>query len=267
MLAKLLKNELRSTSRILGLLSLGALAVGGMGGLMLRYIVSYVDTGKEGALVILVSMMLMFVFLALICYSFGGRIYLYYQFYRRKYTDEGYLTFTLPAHSWQIFFSSLLNILLWSVVIGLVLILSLVLIFLIGLINSEFFRDMRQAMTQMEDFFQYEFYGSIPKFNTPLMLISGVLDSISSDIVVMTCITLGAIVAKKRKLLGSVGVYFGYSMLSNSITSTFMNLYLSGNTEVNINNYYIFMIIYTLIIAVGGSFLSCWIMKRKLNLP
>lgn len=267
MLAKLLKHEIKTTAGVLGLLSLGALAVGGLGGLMLRYLISSGDGGNEGALTGVIGILLLFVFIALVCYALGSGIFLAYQFYRKKFTDEGYLTFTLPVRPWQIFLSSLLNILLWSLIISIVMIVSMSLIFLIGLINSQFIEDMKLAIREMQEIFQYDFYGSIPKYSIPLQIAASVVEFISQNIVVMTCVTLGAVVARKRKLLGAVGAYFCYSMIYSALSGWLITPSLMGEAGWTLNTYHIIMIVYMLVWAAGGFVLSCWLMKRKLNLP
>ena len=121
MFAKLLKYEWKATSKLLGVLSLAALGVGVVGTSVLKIlVVSFADgigDGLEGFIpVILIPAMIMIVF-ALIAYAFGSVIILMYRFYKNKFTDEGYLTFTLPVNSHQIFLSSLLNMLIWLMII------------------------------------------------------------------------------------------------------------------------------------------------------
>ena len=267
MLAKLLKDEIKATSGLLGLLSAAALAVGVVGGLMLRYVLESAAAQREDAMISVVSSMLVFVFLALFAYVFGSGIYLAFQFYRRKFTDEGYLTFTLPVRSWQIFLSSLLNMLMWSLVTGIVMIIALVLIFLIGLLNTEFLRQVSTGFREMQDIFSYSFSTAMPDVSVPLQIAGAVVEFVMEKVVLMTCVTLGAILARRRKILGAVGVYLGFSMISGSVTTCLMTSYLNTDMGWTMNAFYIVSFVYSLALSVGCFILSCWLMEKKLNLP
>ena len=266
MLAKLLKHELKADGSVMGTLCAASLGVGLIGGLTMRYLLSAEGNAQEGALVAIAMLLLFFSFLALALFSAGSGLFLLYQFYKRKFTDEGYLTFTLPAASWQIYLSSLLNILLWTLVTGLVTILAFCLIFFIGLANSQFIMEMKEAINKMREVFDADFYGSIPIAKPSLVVGAVAVQYVGQSVIAMTCITLGSILARRRKLLGAVGAYWVYSMISGAVSSRVLSpLILAEN--FSLNTYYSVMLVFTLIMSVAGFILSCWLMKKKLNLP
>ena len=92
----------------------------------------------------------------------------------------------------------------------------------------------------------------------------------SAPAIAMTCITVGAVLAKKHKILTAFGVYYGLSALMGMISTTFtflasavvlgngQGLLLAGNG---------IQMLLQLGAAVGGYFLSTHLMKHKLNLP
>jgi len=250
----------------MGLLCLAALGVGLIGGVTMRYIFNAGSAQREGSIYALASLLLVFSFLGLFVMAMAGGFYLLYQFYRRKFTDEGYLTFTLPASAWEIFLSSLLNVMIWSLATGVALILAFCLIFFIGLASSEFLREMRLVFAEMRYIFGPEFRASMPRASLPLMISLYIVQFFGTNIVSLTCITLGSILARRRKLLGAIGAYWCYSMLSGAITSQFLTPFLVGD-HFSLNAYFGVMLAYMLIVSVGGFFLSTWLMDRKLNLP
>ena len=124
MFAKLLKHEFKTTCRSLGILSIAALVSGAVGGLMLYFALQDVEDISRNILQTLSNLLLGGIYIGLFIFGAGSSIYLYYNFYKNKFTDEGYLTFTLPASTHQILLSSILNILIWEIILTVVLLLS-----------------------------------------------------------------------------------------------------------------------------------------------
>lgn len=260
MFAKLLKHEWKATWGILGMLSLCALGAGVVGAVMLRLLIDAAETNQNNPLNAISPSVLMFVLLGLMVYSVGGSILLYFRFYKNKFTDEGYLTFTLPAKSWEIFLASLVNILIWSVIIGLVVCVSVGLILVLGLgelMKDIFPADAWQQLLESVD-------GEVI-----LNLAMNAVNAVSNVVVIMACITLGAVVAKKHKLLVAVGFYYAASTVRNTVStivmaSTMESAQTFGEvmTVSSVSNGII-----GVLLGVGGFFLSVYLMDHKLNLP
>ena len=260
MFAKLLKHEWKATWGILGMLSLCALGAGVVGAVMLRLLIDAAETNQNNPLNAISPSVLMFVLLGLMVYSVGGSILLYFRFYKNKFTDEGYLTFTLPAKSWEIFLASLVNILIWSVIIGLVVCVSVGLILVLGLgdlVKNIFPADAWQQLLESVD-------GEVI-----LNLAMNAVNAVSNVVVIMACITLGAVAAKKHKLLAAVGIYYGASTVRNTVSTIVMASTMESAqtfekvmTVSSVSNALI-----GVLFAVGGYFLSVYLMDHKLNLP
>ena len=260
MFAKLLKHEWKATWGILGMLSLCALGAGVVGAVMLRLLIDAAETNQNNPLNAISPSVLMFVLLGLMVYSVGGSILLYFRFYKNKFTDEGYLTFTLPAKSWEIFLASLVNILIWSVIIGLVVCVSVGLILVLGLgelMKDIFPADAWQQLLESVD-------GEVI-----LNLAMNAVTAASNVVVIMACITLGAVAAKKHKLLAAVGIYYGASTVRNTVSTIVMASTMESAqtfekvmTVSSVSNAVI-----GVLFAVGGYFLSVYLMDHKLNLP
>ena len=260
MFAKLLKHEWKATWGILGVLSLCALGAGAVGALMLRLLVSAADGKQVDLLGMLAPTVLMFAILGLLVYSAGGSIVLYYRFYKNKFTDEGYLTFTLPAKSWEIFLASALNILLWTMIIGLVMAVSIGLIVVLGM--WEYMKDVLTLDT-LEELLE------MVDGEVILNLAMYAVNFVSGIVLAMCCITLGAVAAKKHKLLAAVGIYYGASVLRNTMSTVAMAAAMNNATDFasvmtasNVSN-----AVVGLLFGVVGYFLSVYLMDHKLNLP
>ena len=282
MFSKLLKHEFKANFGLLGILSLCALGVGLLGGGILNaaiYIsenLSDNDVGLVGVTSLYSA--LMFVILALVIYAVAVQFINLYRFYKSRFTDEGYLTFTLPVNAHQIFLSALLHMLAWMVISSLVVLLAVALILLIGVVPhldllGGDFSDMEGIFGQMGDILQteqgYDAY-------QVLTVVQTVFAPIYSLLLIMTSITLGCVLAKKHKILATVGMYYCISMLVGLLETilTLVPTVLMMAEMYETGRYFTYMNITAGIslslqvgIAVGGYFLSTYLMKHKLNLP
>lgn len=282
MFAKLLKYEWKATAGLLGILSAAAVGAGVVCGLILRMIAGFLSSGEisqeVGSLMMAPMMMVvMFLALGLVLYTFATEMILLYRFYKSRFTDEGYLTFTLPVSSHENYLSALLNILIWSLLSTVVLILSVLLILCIGLsgegvaanierVFSVLWEDFEGAGSQLQAMEGYAAYQM-------LSMALAVVRWFSSPVTIMSCITMGAVLAKKHKIITAVGLFYGLSMLTGVITgmaeyATILDSYTEqGMYGPGTQLVVIIQILLQVGLAVGGYFLSIHLMDKKLNLP
>ena len=101
MFAKLLKHEWKATAGPLGLLTLGAAGIAVFGALVLRTLLHLIESdaliGAANLLLIPMGLLVVFSFLAIGLYALGVSLLLLVRFYKSRFSDQGYLTFTLPA--------------------------------------------------------------------------------------------------------------------------------------------------------------------------
>ena len=126
MFAKLLKHEWRSTREMLGILCLISLGASLLGGLTMCYLfyVSSHDGGGSEALKILSVLFMIAAMIALAVVGAAAVLVYMGRFYKSRFTDEGYLTFTLPVNTHQNLLASLVNTAIGMVLITLVICLS-----------------------------------------------------------------------------------------------------------------------------------------------
>ena len=113
MFAKLLKYEWRSTKGFAWLMFLISLSAAVVGGLTTQYLFRISQSqDQQPVLTVLVLLMFMAAMVALLICAAATLYFTFWRFYRSRFTQEGYLTFTLPVTSHQILLSSIVNCLL-----------------------------------------------------------------------------------------------------------------------------------------------------------
>lgn len=271
MFAKLLKHEWRDSSRILTILSLAALGAGAVGALLLRMLSDNANMLSQeadtGWIPAVLSLMMLFAIFGLMAYALGTRFLLLYRFYKSKFTDEGYLAFTLPVNSRQIFLASFLNQLTWGFISGLVIFLAALMMVLIaasgeGVSVGSILEEAGEAYSMTE----------MPGGYMAISLLTGLVSVLAGHVTNLTCVVLGAVVAKKHKILAALGAYYAISMVTNilsTVTMSVLTLSVSNPKEAEgamIASMAVQLVI-QLVLAVGGFFLSTYLMEKKLNLP
>ena len=275
MFAKLLKHEFRATGKMMLLLSALALGMGAAGAGVLRFLVYCFSQPKapEGVILVLLisgTFLMVGMFLSLFAYLIGVEIYLLVRFYRNKFTDEGYLTFTLPASSHQIFASSYVHFIFSSLWASLVFFLSLIILLVFGtategLVSWAVLKEIGNGFEEIFFIMRTAWNGS-----EWLYVINMVVSLFAGPMLVMCAITVGAVVAKKHKVLAAIGVYYGAGMAISAIQGVFSGAALLVELTYY-GNYELMLVLPELILQgvtlVGGYFLSTYLMKNKLNLP
>lgn len=273
MFAKLIKHEWKSISPLLTILSICALGAGLLGAGAYRFM----EYSSEQLLTsdaylipsLLTGMALGGICLVLVAYYVSVQIILYFRFYKSRFTDEGYLTFTLPVTAGNIFWSSYLVTLIWIVISNLLTILSFFLIPYLGTLGTE----EQLTFQGFKDFFALIkiLYEDGAGVNLIVLLISTVISMLTTIVFCMNAITIGSILAKKHKLLAALGIYVGANAAMNAVSSIFTGfafiVSLGMGSESFINFIYVVQLIFVAAFAAGAFCLDIHLMKNKLNLP
>ena len=151
-------------------------------------------------------------FLALAVCAIGGFAVLLVRFSRGRFPDEGYLTFTLPVNTHQILLSSLVNTLLNLLFLTAVVLASGMVLLLIGISAEQIaWEELRQALPQIREGLAKIFTLQVMKI-LGTMAAAGIAGILWEIICLMLAITLGALAAKKHKILAAVGFFYGIQM-------------------------------------------------------
>ena len=281
MFATLLKYEFRRTKNILLPLNLGALAIGAVGYFLMLLFTKIIDN-PDSDLFIAAPLLYLLCFGLMLMVGLLGTalaIVLCIQFYRDKFTDQGYLTFTLPASTHQILLSSYLNFLIWTVINTIVTFIA------VAMMVTPFFTYMFAQFSEMG--LDVAYLWALIKEHIAEILPSGILFTVAYIMIIVSslfygitlpylAITLASVLVKKLKLLLAVGIGYGMSMILG-LVPTALSMIEGIVTGIILVNYDLsfyapgaFSLIVTSVIymafAIGGYFLMHHLVTKKMNL-
>lgn len=278
MLSKLLKHELRATGRIFlplylllvvftainrffvgrGMQGLTTDEVGTFGATMSRFI--------EVASITLYCIIIVAIFIMTLVVTVM-------RFYKNLLGEEGYLMNTLPVTVDQHILSKLLVSLLWQILSALVACLSIFIL----IVNRDFFKELNELKVElMLTYSQWAPHVFRFSFETILLFL---VSAVSSVLVIYAAIMVGS-QASKHRLLASFGVYIGFGIAANMITSMVSGIFApqlqnffdsldTVDTEVVLQMFhFVFIsgIIFSIIEMVVFYFLTRHMLKKRLNL-
>lgn len=292
MLGKLIKHEWKSVYKIGCVILAAILAVTLLGCIFLRTpLIGFLFTEtnefsmQDFGLLLMGIMSFVVYVLLLMAAVYGIMIYFGVHFYRTMYTDEGYLTHTLPVTSHQLLISKTLVSGIWMLLIELAVIGSVFVLafsFIIGISQGSRpeitvnFRDIwdelsaaiQQAFTSGEglDFIHYHV----------VLVLTYLTGPFTALLVLFGALTIGQLSRKYKVMMGIV-TYIGLLIL-NAIISSLVQLCTSlayaarsAYTDSDLSSGYM-LTTYDISLVIGVLvglilyFLSHYIICQKLNL-
>ena len=239
MLKKCLKYDVQSVIRIWWILAatmLGAALIAGLAFRGFTEALSHPDTDSVIEIIAIFGILgAGLCLLAMVAALVVSVIIVYWRTYTHFFTDEGYLTFTLPVKRSTLYLSKVLTATLVEVVTVVIFILGICLILLIAppstydgqIINPAAFSGAWEMFGSLfKGFFGLEGGGWIIVWliaAIPFLLMTQLYNSG----LIFLCMTIGSVIAKKHKLLASIGIYYGFTAVL-SFVSQFASLFLSS---------------------------------------
>lgn len=212
MFGKLMKAEWRASRRVIGALCAVVLISGALLGLMGNVLLRE-GTGSwqlPDFVNVLFSLLSMTAMLAVTLSLAASVFYVLWRYYRSRFTEEGYLTYTLPVNNHQLMLSSILASVLEILLVGLATVAAMAMAFGIfaaelpwnevdrGLVWSRF-RELLSLRPVAGDVL--------------LVLLNMVLMGLAALLTLMLAVTIGATAAKKHPILLAIAVYYGLSLV------------------------------------------------------
>lgn len=259
MFAKLLKYDFRATWGLIGGLSIIALGAGALGSVLARMI----NRDPKGFYLTLLIFAMIAVVVYLVGYSLASMFILFGRFYKSRFTDEGYMTFTLPVTTHQVLLSSFLNCLLGIIVSILVTILAFGIMVFFGTVDldGERWEFVKYCADHLFPALGKLGVGNILSF---LMMI---LAGLASEILfVMFAITIGSVIAKKHKILAGVGSYYALHIATGIASTGLMISIADVWTENDFLGFAWATIAWSAAISLVFYFAMHYLTNRKLNL-
>lgn len=264
MLGKLIKHEWKAVAKTLFFIHLAIVAMTLVG----KILVSIKAVQKSEILT--VSMVMVYV-LSVIAVGIGTHIYLAMRFYKNMYTDEGYLSFTLPVKSWEHIVSKGLIAIAWMVIDGVVIFASIMLL----AIPKKEYKDLVDSILHAD---WYDFWNlSGGEYLLLVYVVVNVLLGLCAvPLTYYVSISIGQLF-KNHKMLFSVIVYVVIKnvqqVLGVVVTVISMLPSAMGNmddsTPASMNVVHSMMggsLLLQLVYCVGFFFAIKFIMDKKLNL-
>lgn len=275
MLKKLLKYDLKAVLRYWWIPALSSVILSFAGG----WSISIFSSEKElpPILYVVATIVAIVVILGISAFSLATAIFVFTRFYKNFFTDEGYLTFTLPAKRTQLLNSKLITSVVASSMTGLVILFDFIIAVCIGahdaLPSKEHWQSLWNDLTviAVDNVILY----SVIYIIEALLLV--LLCEVLATLFVFSCITIASIIAKKAKIITAIGIYYVANSISSSLLSVFwlfgvgsIGYWLSSVTE----NYIcpvlalllLMVILFVGTLCVAFYSLQYWMLDRKLNL-
>lgn len=259
MLSKLMKYDLKATSRLLGPLYIILLFMS----IINRFVINMNDNNEVVRIirVFLIAAYATLILVVLVVTVF----YMIIRFYKNLLTDEGYLMFTLPTKTHQLITSKLLITLFWSIISIVVILISIFIVFASPDSIPTAINVIKEALAEL----YREFGGNGVLMFTELILMC-LLGLVSNILLIYASIAMGQLYSK-HKIIGSfVSYMIIYTVIQflMIIIMVAFGVFIPEVSEVSILPQVIFPVIIVILMITCTCFYLAtnYIFKRKLNL-
>lgn len=266
MLGKLLKYEIKSTSRIF--LLFYPLIIGMA--LLNKLLLFVIDTNNTALVIPKILSVTLYVLLIIAVFIITFIVTIQ-RFYKNLLGQEGYLMFTLPVKTSSLIFSKLIVAFMWNIASIVVTAFS---IFILMPIN-EVMHNLPKAFAELNEAMLLEGGISFTSFIVKIGILF-IISLIGSLLMIYASTAIGHL-ANKHRVLCSIGAFFGlYAVVQtigliiaiitgNNITT---NLIISAQTSPSIimNKIFLYSLIVDIVVSVGYFIITNLILAKKLNL-
>lgn len=270
MLTKLIKYEWKSNWKIPAILNGIMLVLAVLIGLTFAFPVWENDNVALNMLV--VSSWVMY-YVAIVGITLGVTLYLAVRFYKSMYTDEGYLTHTLPVTAHQLLLAKGIHIAVWTALTSLAVVASWIITGgMVLMFHGSLLAEFRELWVALWKEIRQDFGFPTVNFccSVLFMLVASVLYNVT---MIMGSVSIGQNLTG-HKVLGSIGAYFGLntvvstaSTVISALAMLYQEVWSAADTlfsGISIM-YWVVGVIFAGI-SVGLYFLSEYMTRKSLNL-
>ena len=217
MLKKLLKYDFLATFKIWWIAAVTSLGLSFLGGYAVTLIRAPRDLPEavdaSAGLMLFISIFSLFAFMIL------SEIIILVRFYKNFFTDEGYLTFTLPVKTGSLINSKLIMSVAVTIATLIMLAVDVCIILGIGffdmIVDNELFKFVAEVIDEIVA--EFGFYLILYILEAIVIFI---LASAFSLLLMFCCITLASLITKKGRVATAIAIYYGV----NCVLSFFMEM-------------------------------------------
>lgn len=278
MLRELLKYDFRAVLKYWWLAAVSSVLLSVVGGFCISVFrqTSIGEVNVPEVIIVCAVLLFVLVVIGICAFILLSEILIFVRFYKNFFSDEGYLTFTLPVKQSQLLnskliMSSVTNILTLSVFV-LDIIIMLAISFFDEIFTKSFFKQVMTVIRELIE--QVDIYVIIYILEALALLLIAV---IFSYLFMYACITFASMITKKAKLITAIGIYYGASSVL-SFGIMIFNIFGTSSIESSIallpeNGQKMIVAVILLGIVFFAAMLAAliyaleyWMLDRKLNL-
>lgn len=283
---KMLRHDLKSVWKVWRILAPLAVLAGIVGGIAIRLLDSDLDevipASISWILTLTSSLVSLYWPMILTAFVLVTLILIVVRYYKNFFTDEGYLTFTLPVSRTQLLNSKILMAFIWMAATAVVCVIAYVAFILITEVGTPGFDPGidTDPSAPIEDDPIFGKYGMLVFL---LELIVLVIVAPAADVLLLLlCVTLGAVIVKRAKLVLGLGLYYGINTaIGVVIYAFFIGIMIALIAMIDTTGEETALTLARLAIygtpavgivlfgalGVGSYFINLKLIKQKLNLP
>ena len=280
MLGKLLKHEWKAVWKIPVLLIGILLAAAMMAGFTFHLPIwdsEWVGLPLSGV------MMIITFYVAIIGVSLGITIYFAVRYYKNMFTDEGYLTHTLPVTARQLLLNKTITMSVWNLLAMIAVVVSIFVFFVIMFLSlapkdGSFARELVEAVRRWPEALSSPYMDGFEGFCFGA-LFTVLAGAFSNTMMLIGAITLGQMV-RKHRILGAVGAYFGFQIIIQILSTVvfvpmmikmadsayYQNIYELQTPFPVLTPFYFMVSGASLVVGIGLYFMSEYLIRHKLEL-
>ncbi len=214
--------------------------------------------------------------IGLVVFSVLSAILVYVRFYKNFFTDEGYLTFTLPVKVGSLLNSKLIMGVVTIFATLVMLCIDAFVIFGIGFGDKIFTQEVWQAIvTLWNEMTEYLGWYTLVYALEGVLMVALVI--IFSHLFLNCCITLAAVITKKARVITAIGIYYGVKCVVSFVLQLFLMFGIEGVaqrlTDLTTNQLlpvvaliFLGILVFELVVCSLLYTFQYWMLDRKLNL-
>ncbi len=277
MLKKLLRYDFKAVLKYWWIAALSSVVLSFGGGWCISIFTNEKDL--PAALYVVATLLMIVVVLGLVAFAILSTILIFTRFYKNFFTDEGYLTFTLPVKRSQLLNSKLIVSTVTSTLTSFIVIIDILVMLAVGFYKEISKKEFWHSFVNdfLKELFNFEEFGGYIVLYLIEAIVLLILFTIFTSLFMFSCITVASIIAKKAKVITAIGIYY----VANSIFSFVVQMFwLFGMASIDSwlinlpekNTFGVVALILFGLILFMSIFcavlysIQYWMLDRKLNL-
>ena len=229
MLGKLLKYDMKAVFKYWWLAALTTVLLSVIAGVLLSYVIE--EDAARGVLEEAIAIVgLVLSFIGIFVLPLVTEVLIIVRLYKHFFTDEGYLTFTLPVKKHALLNSKLIMAMAFQLAAVVTVVMDVIIILFVGMLC-----DRIKGIDNFSSDYGEPLFGELSAdawgfgiLYTAEAILIGLAYMFVLSMVIFLCLTIASVLTKKHKVLVAIGLFYG----ANAISSLFTQIAVYG-TDLN----------------------------------